>query len=417
MKLILALLVVAASFASTQPAPNGLFSPLEAPQEKDFFRLPLRHVKKSRFVSPKTPPRLLSQSLDDIDGIEMLKNYDNSEYSGVISIGTPPQQFFVIMDTGSSNLWVPSKKCTDQSCLLHRRYDHSVSSTYSPNNTRLSLRYGSGAVEGFLSQDAVQVAGMTIERQVFGETTAEPGEAFLNGHFDGILGLGFRQIAKNGATPPFYNMIAQKLIKKQLFSVWMNSKARPGHGGEIVFGGIDQSHFLGDIHWVPITKQGYWQIRLDHVRVEASGISVRPENITFNTGFFSANGAICIADTGTSLITGPLEEIRAIHQLLGATITQSEGGQEMYSVDCESVDLLPAIHFSLGGHEYPLKPEHFISREQRPDGSFACISGLMGLQNKALGPLWILGDTWLRRYYTVYDLENLRLGIAVAANR
>ncbi len=81
-----------------------------------------------------------------------LTNYMDAQYYGTISIGTPPQEFTVIFDTGSSNTWVPSKKCTSLACYLHSRYDSSESETYESDERDFAIRYGSGAVEGFISK-------------------------------------------------------------------------------------------------------------------------------------------------------------------------------------------------------------------------------------------------------------------------
>lgn len=104
-----------------------------------------------------------------------LVNYMDAQYYGPIYIGTPPQEFNVIFDTGSSNTWVPSKECRSFACLLHRRYDSSASSTFQANKTAFAIRYGTGSVEGFISEDSMKVGGIKIENQGFGEVTKEPG--------------------------------------------------------------------------------------------------------------------------------------------------------------------------------------------------------------------------------------------------
>lgn len=81
-----------------------------------------------------------------------LTNYMDAQYYGTIEIGNPPQEFSVIFDTGSSNTWVPSKKCHSLACYLHNRYDSSESETYEQDSRAFAIRYGSGAVEGFISK-------------------------------------------------------------------------------------------------------------------------------------------------------------------------------------------------------------------------------------------------------------------------
>ncbi|XP_069315675.1 cathepsin E isoform X2 [Eulemur rufifrons] len=195
---------------------------------------------------------------------EPLVNYLDMEYFGTISIGSPPQNFTVIFDTGSSNLWVPSVYCTSPACKTHAKFYPSQSDTYSQQGQHFSIQYGTGSLSGIIGADQVSVEGLTVAGQQFGESVTEPGNTFVDAEFDGILGLGYPSLAVGGVTPVFDNMMAQNVVDLPMFSVYMSSDPEGGAGSELIFGGYDHSHFSGSLNWVPVTKQGYWQIALDN---------------------------------------------------------------------------------------------------------------------------------------------------------
>jgi len=238
-----------------------------------------------------------------------ITNYMDAQYFGAVSLGTPPQSFQVVFDTGSSNLWIPSSKCSflQIPCDLHEKFDAKKSDTFVANGTNFAIQYGSGALSGFLSEDTVTWAGIPIEHQVFAEATKEPGIAFLFSKFDGILGMGWEQIAVDHVVPPFYNMVAQGLIPENVFSFWLNRDAAGETGGELVLGGVDPAHFVGEHTWLPVTREGYWQIAMDDLLIGGASM-----------GHCGAKGCAAIVDTGTSLLAGPTSVVEALNTLIGA---------------------------------------------------------------------------------------------------
>ena len=129
-----------------------------------------------------------------------LKDFMNAQYFGEIGLGTPPQPFTVVFDTGSANLWVPSARCKgfNIACLLHRRYSSAKSSTYSKGGQPFAIKYGSGSMSGFTSVDTLTLGGLSVPNVTFAEATDEPGIAFALTKFDGILGLGYPAISVDG---------------------------------------------------------------------------------------------------------------------------------------------------------------------------------------------------------------------------
>ncbi|KAG5732375.1 Vacuolar protease A [Termitomyces sp. T112] len=317
-----------------------------------------------------------------------LSNFMNAQYYSEITLGTPPQTFKVILDTGSSNLWVPSVQCTSIACFLHTKYDSSGSSTYKANGSEFSIRYGSGSMEGFVSQDILTIGDLKISRQDFAEATKEPGLAFAFGRFDGILGLGYDTISVNHITPPFYNMINQGLLDEPVFSFRLGSSDQDG--GEAVFGDIDHAAYTGKITYVPVRRKAYWEVELQKVRFGDDELELE------NTG--------AAIDTGTSLIALPTDIAEMLNTQIGAK--KSWNGQ--YQLDCSKVPDLPELSFYFDGQAYPLKGSDYILEIQG-----TCISAFTGLDiNVPGGSLWIIGDAFLRKYFTVYDLGRNAVGFA-----
>ncbi|XP_016061473.1 PREDICTED: napsin-A [Miniopterus natalensis] len=373
-------------------------------------RIPLRRVYTGSrtlnplrgWANPEEPLRLAAPSPGGKPAFVPLSDYMKVQYYGKIGLGTPPQNFSVVFDTGSSNLWVPSRRCSFFSlpCWFHHRFNPKASSSFKSNGTKFAIQYGTGRLKGILSEDKLAIGGITNATVIFGEALWEPSLVFLFGHFDGILGLGFPILAVGGVQPPLDTLVDQGLLDKPVFSFYLNRDPKEVDGGELVLGGSDPAHYIPPLTYMPVTVPAYWQIHMERVKV-GTGLTL------------CAQGCAAILDTGTSLITGPSEEIRALHTAVG-------GGFSLlgiYIVECSIISTLPPVSFNLGGAWFNLTSEDYVIQIAR-GGSRLCFLGFQALDvPPPAGPLWILGDVFLRSYVAVFDRGNLKEGARVGLAR
>ncbi|XP_066499815.1 pepsin A-like [Hoplias malabaricus] len=334
-----------------------------------------------RLNHPYSPITKFSQS-----GAESMTNDADLSYYGVISIGTPGQSFQVIFDSGSSNLWVPSVSCSSSACQNHNKFNPQASSTFQSTNQALSIQYGTGSMTGYLGYDNVQVGGITVQNQIFGLSQTEA-PFMANMVADGILGLAYQSIASDDATPVFDNMMSQGLVSQDVFSVYLSSNGQ--QGSVVLFGEIDSSYYTGNINWIPLSSETYYQVTMDSVTINGQTVAC-------------SGGCQAIIDTGTSLIVGPTSDINNINSWTGATIDQYGDA----TVSCSNVQSMPSVTFTLNGYTFTIPASSYVTQD-----SYGCRTGFSGSGDS----LWILGDVFIRNYYTIFNRSSNSVGLAQIA--
>jgi hypothetical protein len=408
----------------------------------------MKEGKWEQHYAQKTAVRnaLRANGFDTIGEID----FDDVTYVSDITIGTPPQTFTVVMDTGSANLWVPGTECgkggsgaqcgdkcsgfmcqylCDASCckgpdysFLYRAhlgmlgakknactgkhlFDNTKSSSYKKDGQTFEIQYGTGSCSGYLGQDNVCMGDMCINNG-FGVAT-QLASFFADQPMDGILGLGFQTLAVDNVMPPVQNMIEQKKLANPLFTVWMTAiHAENETGGLITLGDYDKQHCSQQVDWIPLSSATYYQFALDGVKVGSSQgneelVLLSPQSMV---------GAQAISDTGTSLIAGPTRDVQQIAQRLGGVLDRSQG---VYNIDCDKAKNLPPVVFTLNGKEFAVEAKNYVVEiEDNGQGQKQCFLGFEGQPTQGGGPQWILGDCFIRQFCQIYDMGNKRLGLA-----
>lgn len=214
----------------------------------------------------------------------------------------------------------------------------------------------------------------------------------MNTPFNGLMGMGFQELSSTRTVTPFQNMIAQKLIDEPIFAFKLNSKNTGKGGGQLTLGGIDGNDFEGKITWLPLTRALYWEVSLDQARLGK---------------FEMKDPARAIIDTGTSLIACPSYVAENLNMQIGAFPTTSG----LYFIDCNSISRLPTLYLKLGGHDFSLSPDEYVLKF---DSVCVSVFSALDLPTDDHRPMWILGDAFIRKYYSVFDMGNRRVGLAMA---
>uniref|UniRef100_A0A4W2E7G5 Peptidase A1 domain-containing protein n=1 Tax=Bos indicus x Bos taurus TaxID=30522 RepID=A0A4W2E7G5_BOBOX len=362
-------------------------------------KIPLRQVKTMRktLSGKNTLNNFLKEhtySLSQISSrgsnltIHPLRNIMDMLYVGNITIGTPPQVFQVVFDTGSSDLWVPSVFCQSLACATKVMFIHLYSSTFRHTQKVFNIKYNTGRMKGLLVYDTVRIGDLVSTDQPFGLSVEEYG--FDHIPFDGVLGLNYPKISSSGAIPIFDKLKNQGAISEPVFAFYLSKDEQ--EGSVVMFGGVDHHYYKGELNWVPLIRSGNWIIHMHSISIERKVIACSGRCMAF-------------VDTGTAFIEGPKPLVDNMQKLIGA----KPSGSKHY-VSCSAVNTLPSIIFTINGINYPVPGRAYILKDYRG----RCYTTF---QESPLSPsieFWILGDVFVRLYFTVFDRGNDRIGLARA---
>jgi len=321
-----------------------------------------------------------------------LTNVMNLQYTGVLSIGSDSQEFTLVFDTGSGWLWVPEVNCTCHEASSY--FDPNTSQTYTTTNELFPLTYGQGTAMGILSYDQVGIAGINAVNQSF--ILIQKDSDFNNLEADGLLGLSFNKLANDYDTL-IVTLKKQGHIASALFSFYLGDN---GFGQEkealqsnLIIGGYDIKTYANnatekDIHYIKVfSETGFWAVAL-------SSVSFGDHELSYGT-------LLAILDTGSSLLIGPEAIVNSLNTFMierYSCVPDIQSG--MLTCDCNYE--YPDISFILDGKVFYIPPSSYFY--ETPD---YCKFLVVPFKINA----WILGDVFLRNYYTIYDMDKSRVGL------
>lgn len=400
---------------------------LSAPAAAELLRIPIKKVPRERHVahllSSRAPaPRLAASGaaaaerrLDDDDAETIvLRDLQNAQYYGIIGVGSPPQSFEVVFDTGSADLWVPGAACATHSpnCASKQKFDQTASTSFSEvalgAQSNFSVKYGTGTVQGKYARDTFTLGDdITVEHQTlaFVERTQDMGDVYGESDFDGILGLGFQNLGTSDAPTVMTNLAEEG---KGMFAFYLGDEA----DGELAVGGYDEDRMEGAINWVALSRASYWLIELDAVHFGDTAIATT-----------SSGG---IMDTGTSLIYAPRRQLNSILATMGGGQLDADLG--LYVVSCDAAEDAPDLTFTIGGEGYVVPKFDLVLYDDSTDTCYfgvaemeyggagaefaATASDESPIPPEFIGNTWLVGDSFLRQFYTIYDYDGQQFGLA-----
>lgn len=399
-------------------------------------------VVAQSFHKIRPPPNSIHiTKRDDTLDLTAINNITGGGYYAEVEVGTPGQKMTMHLDTGSSDTWVVSADADlCRSDTLQQQfgscsevYDSDDSSTYEmavPNGFNITYLDGN-RVRGDYVTDSLQIGGTTIEEQQIGVGLSLRRPSGLMG-----LGLSDSVAARRAYRTVIENLVEQGSIGRAAYSVWLNDLQ--ADDGTILFGGIDTTKYYGSLVTFPIVPAFDERTR-SHYAIGLGSVSIQngtgDSSSSSNTVTPSSFSGRAILDTGATLSLLPGAVAQSIFDafdvddsqgmaLVDCALAGSEFGETTvdfhFTDDDDDGSAEATIHVPVRELVLDiLSPVSVGGDTSDLDEDFESSVCVFGIQDNSMfgvndDGFVLLGDTFLRSAYVVYDEANMQVGIAQA---
>ncbi|KAG2341142.1 acid protease [Suillus weaverae] len=407
------------ALAAPQPDAGVIHVPIVRRSQTDRVANLPEAVKALRAKYGYQPTNATYSKRANTAAVPITDESNDSSYSGVVSIGTPSQNFNLILDTGSSDLWVATSSCTSCSAInsctscASTEFTTSKSSTFQSAGTSLQINYGSGSVQGATSQDTVSFGGFTITQQELLAVSATT-SGLLNSGLSGIMGLGFNTISALSATPFWQALYSAGQLSQPLFSFYLEryidqSTMNTAPGGTLTLGGTNSSLYQGSIEYLNLAgSPSYWLLNVNSLSVQGKTVSV-------------GSSTLAAIDTGTTLIAAPTTVTADVWAQVPGSIALMGAYAGLYAFPCTTS---VTVTMSFGGSTWTINSAdmNLGSVPSAVSGTTTqmCAGGIFDIGTSVGSgsgiPTWIIGDTFLKNVYSVFRANPAAIGFAQLAN-
>ncbi|KAI9762316.1 MAG: hypothetical protein M4579_000464 [Chaenotheca gracillima] len=349
----------------------------------------------------------------------LLETLDNEEtlYFANVSLGTPPQTLRLHIDTGSSDMWMNSpdaRICNVRGnpCSDSGTYNANKSSSYKFVSSDFNISYQDGsAALGDYATDTLHLGRTDIRAVQFGI-------GYQSSSPESILGIGYKanEVQVNRNNKPAYPNLPQAmkdagLINSVAYSLWLNDL--DASTGSILFGGVDSEKYHGELQTLPV-ENDVGQDSPSEFIITVTGVGLNQSgNVQAMGG--SVRDDPVLLDSGSSLMYLPNDVVSDIYDAVNAEYDQQS--QNAF-VDCSLANDDTSLSFTFTSPTIDVSmSELIIDPGTAQDGSQitlndgttpACLFGIAPAGNTGA----VLGDTFLRSAYVVYDLSNNQISLA-----